>query len=63
MIFIPQYDNDHGQIIANAVDGHAYLISAVPEPNFAVYEPETYALMVAGLGLIGVIDRRKKQAA
>ena len=32
----------------------------VPPP--AVPEPETYAMMLAGLGLIGFSARRKKQA-
>ncbi|PTR13654.1 MULTISPECIES: PEP-CTERM sorting domain-containing protein [unclassified Nitrosospira] len=36
--------NNHGQVVVNA--------SIVPEP-------ETYALMLAGLGLIGFLTRRK----
>jgi len=43
--------NDAGQIIANASDGHAFLLTPVPEP-------ESYALLLAGLGLIGFIVRR-----
>jgi hypothetical protein len=41
---------------ANAfeTDNHAF-ITAVPEP-------ETYVLMLAGLGLLGVMARRKKAA-
>jgi probable HAF family extracellular repeat protein len=46
--------NDLGQIVALANDGHAYLLSPVPEP-------ESYALMLAGLGLVGCFARRKKQ--
>lgn len=46
--------NDLGQIIARANDGHAYLLSPIPEP-------ETYALLLAGLSLIGFIARRRKQ--
>lgn len=46
--------NDLGQIIALGNDGHSYLLSPIPEP-------ESYALMLAGLGLIGCIARRRKQ--
>jgi hypothetical protein len=38
-----------------ATDGHM-VTSAVPVP-----EPETYAMMLAGLGLLGFVARRKKQ--
>jgi hypothetical protein len=34
-------------------DNHAFSVSAVPEP-------ETYTLMLAGLGLMGVVARRRK---
>jgi probable HAF family extracellular repeat protein len=44
--------NDHGQIIANASDGFAYLLTPVPEP-------ETYAMLLAGLGLISFMVRRR----
>jgi hypothetical protein len=40
---------------------NAYLIDNVQSVT-AVPEPETYALMLAGLGLIGTIARRRKQA-
>jgi probable HAF family extracellular repeat protein len=46
--------NDKGQIITNASDGHSYLLSPVPEL-------QTYAMFMAGLGLIGFMGRRKKQ--
>jgi probable HAF family extracellular repeat protein len=46
--------NDLGQIVAQASDGHTYLLSPIPEP-------ESYALMLAGLGLVGCIARYKKQ--
>lgn len=44
--------NDHGQIIANATNGFAYLLTPVPEP-------ETYAMLLAGLGLISFMVRRR----
>ena len=47
--------NDRGQIIANGSDGHAYLLSPVPEP-------ETYAMLLAGLGLMGFMAHRRKTA-
>jgi probable HAF family extracellular repeat protein len=45
--------NDRGQILANASDGHAYLLSPVPEP-------ETYAMLLAGLSVMTCIVRRRK---
>lgn len=44
--------NDRGQIIANASDGRAYLLSPIPEPR-------TYAMLLAGLGLIGFMIRKR----
>ena len=41
--------NDHGL----AIDNVSFSVSAVPEP-------ETYALMLAGLGMMGVMARRRK---
>lgn len=46
--------NDWGQILANGNDGHAYLLSPVPEP-------ETYAMFLAGLGLMSFVARRRNQ--
>ena len=36
--------------------------SGTPDPVAAVPEPETYALMLAGLGGLGVVARRRKRA-
>lgn len=52
--------NDAGQIVGWGVspyggEFHAFLLTPVPEP-------ETYALMLAGLGLIGAVARRRKQS-
>ncbi|SCX88207.1 PEP-CTERM protein-sorting domain-containing protein [Nitrosospira sp. Nl5] len=48
--------NDIGQIIANASDGYAYLLTPVPEP-------ETYTMLLAGLALMGAVVKRKKMTA
>jgi probable HAF family extracellular repeat protein len=50
--------NDKGWIVGQAWNyhenvGHAFLLTPVPEP-------ETYALFMAGLGLMGFIARRRK---
>ena len=47
--------NDNGQILAGSNVGEAYLLTPVPEP-------ESYALMLAGLSLVGVAASRRKQA-
>lgn len=53
--------NDHGEIVGTAVNhllgidqGHAFLLSPIPEP-------ETYGMLLAGLGLIGAVARRRKE--
>ena len=51
--------NDNGWIVGNAsnaslgITSHAFLLTPVPEA-------ETYAMMLAGLGMIGAIVRRRK---
>lgn len=48
--------NDLEQVVANASNGQAYLLSRIPEP-------ETYALLLAGLGVAGYQARRRKTKA
>lgn len=50
--------NDAGQIVANA-NGRAYLLT----PVTAVPEPESYAMMLVGLGVVCASVRRRKQRA
>ena len=50
--------NDNGWIVGyahNSITGaeHAFLLTPVPEP-------ETYAMFLAGLGLMGFMARRRK---
>lgn len=50
--------NDSGWIVGNAYNSktnetRAFILSPVPEP-------ETYAMLMAGLGLMGWLVRRKK---
>jgi probable HAF family extracellular repeat protein len=52
--------NDNEWIVVNAHnsitgESHAFLLTPVPEP-------ETYALFMAGLGLMGFIARRRKNS-
>lgn len=45
--------NDIGQIIATDTLGHGYILTPVPEPD-------NYAMLIAGLGLMGFVARRKQ---
>ncbi len=57
---IPGAINDKGQIAGHGIlNGHtqAFLLS----PTAAIPEPETYAMLLAGLGLIGFMANRRKQ--
>ena len=50
--------NDNGWVVGNAYNtitgvNHAFLLTSIPEP-------ETYAMFMAGLGLMGFIARRRK---
>lgn len=53
--------SDNGNYITGSgiINGeyHAFLLNLSPVP-----EPETYAMMLAGLGLLGAAERRRKQA-
>lgn len=53
-------DSLHLDRFANPAGG-AFINSSVVSPIAAVPEPETYAMMLAGLGLLGVAARRRKQ--
>lgn len=48
--------NNAGQILARSSDNHTYLMSL---STAAVPEPETYALMLLGLGVVAAASRRK----
>jgi probable HAF family extracellular repeat protein len=51
--------NDNGQIVGRAINGtssYAFLLTPVSQ----VPEPETYTMMLAGLGLVGYMARRRK---
>ena len=53
--------NDLGQIVGTGIlngSGRAFLLSPVTAP---VPEPETYAMMLCGLGLVGTIARRRQK--
>jgi probable HAF family extracellular repeat protein len=49
--------NNNGQIVANGNNGHAYLLNPIAAP---VPEPETYAMMMLGMAMVGVVTRRRR---
>lgn len=56
--------NDYGWIVGNATNQltsktHGFLLT----PASLVPEPETYAMLLSGFGLLGFLMRRKKQQA
>lgn len=51
-----------GQVVANSWDGNTQINDAAFTGNLpAVPEPETYAMFLAGLGLMGAATRRRRQ--
>ncbi|MET3131600.1 putative HAF family extracellular repeat protein [Oxalobacteraceae bacterium GrIS 1.11] len=54
--------NDQGAIVGLAMNGRSETRSFVLSVS-AVPEPESYAMLLAGLGLLGFMSRRKKGAA
>ena len=67
--------NNNGQIVGTGVNSHGqgevFILSYTPDTQFnpspifipllLVPEPETYAMLLAGLGLIGFMARRRKE--
>jgi hypothetical protein len=46
--------------ISNTIDGLTFLGEGTQPP---IPEPETYAMLLAGLGVLGLVARRRKQQA
>ncbi|WP_350152919.1 PEP-CTERM sorting domain-containing protein [Nitrosomonas sp.] len=68
---IPRAINNNGQIVGWGTHGghnEAFLLSFSPDTEFPfittppVPEPATYAMLLAGLGLLGFVLRRGQQA-
>lgn len=59
---LPAAGNYHIDItgVATGINGGTYGVALTAAP---VPEPETYAMLLAGLGVMGAIARRRKQAA
>jgi probable HAF family extracellular repeat protein len=66
--------NNYGQMVGYGIDNnghyHAFLLSYTPDTVFtpgpiiapSIPEPETYAMLLSGLGLLGFMARRRKAA-
>jgi PEP-CTERM motif len=57
--------NDKSWIVGDAYNRftdqyHGFLLSEIPDPAAAVPEPEIYAMLLAGLGLLGFTARHRK---
>ncbi len=71
MLFRTDGIGDHGWIVGDATNSlteqaHDYLLADAPAPIAAVPEPEIYAMLLVGLGLLGFAGRRNlrgRQAA
>lgn len=72
----PSAINDHGQIVGSGkhngiaqpffltvTDDKTFFDNYVPVPLSPVPEPQTYAMLLAGLGLTGFMARRRKKTA
>jgi hypothetical protein len=60
--FTPAADGSYALTIANQGGDSLGAILLDVEVTHAIPEPETYALMLAGLGILGVVSRRRKNA-
>ncbi|MFZ2974807.1 MAG: PEP-CTERM sorting domain-containing protein [Ferribacterium limneticum] len=56
MTFVPGLLNTSDAYVTDGLNSADVIYAAVPEP-------ETYAMLLAGLGLMGVVARRRSQAA